>query len=293
MGASVTNPCVVCGRPTPDGYACVAETERACQQLTEIAELVPAARDVMYRQTSTSGSHSPPGPRDLLDYGAGARLDAVQTALTGWARIVADERGAAVWVAVNGDIIGQAANWLAGQLVWLRHKEFVDDVLREVGDCAHTMRGIVATPAGRVYLGPCGADRLRASIVGDQWESELVVCDGDVYGRPGAATGRCRACGTDYEQEPLREKLDDMVRQRAYRASDLKDAYGLNPATVRKWAERELITACDRDDQGRPLYRLGDVLDVAASETARREAARSKRERRKAAREAEAAVTPG
>lgn len=302
----MTNTCVCgCGRTLTDGYAHTDCTERARRQLAEIAELTEPARDVMYRQTSTSGSHSPPGPRDLLDYGAGARLDAVQTALTGWARAVAEERGAAVWVAMNGDIIGQAAQWLAGHLEWLRHKEFVDDVLREIGDCVHAMRGIVATPAGRVYLGPCGAEielcgAGKADDVGIWWYCELRhhhksdhsfeghgldhfrTCKGDVYGRPAAATGRCRECGADYDQAERLRAVTAMVEGRGYRASVIAHAYGLSANTIRGWAwvkrDREgnplndpKLKPVDHDHLKRPLYLVRDVLALHEQAEQRRQ----------------------
>ena len=293
------NRCVVCGSETPDGEACVAETERARRQLLGdercddkpgIVDLVAPARDVAYRQTTgDSIAHGAPGPRDLLDYGAGAKLDAVQNALTGWARVVAEERGSAVWVAMNGDIISQAAHWLAGNLEWLRHKDYVDDVLREIGDCLHAMRSVVATPAGRVYLGECGAKYLDdvTEVRDDGGEGIRTYverkCDGDVYGRPGATTGGCRTCDAEHDQAERLKRNTALVQGGCYRASQLEHAYGLNAATVRKWAERGLIAASGVDGQDRPLYRLDEVLAVAKSEAARREAARAKRERRKAA----------
>lgn len=89
------NTCVVCGRPTPDGWACVTETERARQQLAEITDLTEAARATARRQVS----HGPavrggkPGPTIPIDLAAQARIDVVQNALIGWARIICEERG--------------------------------------------------------------------------------------------------------------------------------------------------------------------------------------------------------
>lgn len=271
------NDCVVCGRPTPDGTVCVTETERARQQLAEIAELTEAARAVMYRQTATGdGGHSMPGPRDLLDYGAGARLDAVQTALTGWARVVAEERTGAVWVAAEGDAIEQAAKWLGAHLEWLRHASFVDDFLREVGDCAAAMRSVVATPAGRVYLGVCGAPLLIEGIGGP------VACEGDVYGKPGRNAAYCQTCGAAYDQAERRVQVAKLVDGKGFRASDIAHAYGISANTIRGWAWVR------RDDQGeplndpklkpvghdhlkRPLYLVADVLALAAAADQRRQ----------------------
>lgn len=298
----MTADCVVCGASTPDGWACVTETERARQQLAEIAELTEAARAVMYRQTATGTVHSTPGPRDLLDYGAGARLDAVQFALTGWVRDL-DHSG--TWTPAEGEVIPQAAAWLTDRLEIIRHVPHVDDILREIWDCLMAMRSVVAAPAGRVYLGVCGAQRAHGGLCCggvcfeddftdecDCWchRGEPEKCDGDVYGKPDKPSAVCNKCGAYYDQAERRVQVAKLVQGGCYRASQLEHAYGLNAATVRKWAERELIVAREQDGQGRPMYRLDEVLAVAASESERLEQARQKRHQRRGA---VAGVTPG
>lgn len=92
------NTCVVCGRPTPDGHACTAETARAGGQLAEIVELTGPARDVAHGQTSRGGAggSGKPGSRLPFDLGATARLDAVENTLATWARHIAETRGVAL-----------------------------------------------------------------------------------------------------------------------------------------------------------------------------------------------------
>jgi hypothetical protein len=282
---SSQNECVICGRPTPDGYACVADAvDRPRQLLAEITDMLPAALDVSHRQArhgTGGGASGKPGSALPLDLGATARLDGVRTALTTWARHVAEERGVTVPTGPQ-DPIHVAARWMAAHCEWMRHRAEVDEWLRDVEACARIVRGIARGPADRVYLGPCGAERWVPDPGDDEFGTD-VECDGDVYGLPDGDTGRCRTCGAEFDQGERQRWLTDEVRQRAYRASELEHAYGLNSATVRKWAERKLIAAHGQDGQGRPLYLLGEVLDVAASEAARREAARVKRERRRTA----------
>jgi hypothetical protein len=88
--------CLRCGRPTPDGYVCVAETAKAAEQLTALADMVPAARAVAHRLGSTQGhgnGSGKPGSTLPLDLGATARLDAVMNALGGWVRLISEQRG--------------------------------------------------------------------------------------------------------------------------------------------------------------------------------------------------------
>jgi hypothetical protein len=309
------NTCVICGRPTPDGYADVAcGVDRPRQLLAEITDMLPAALDVAHRQArhgtggggTGGGGSGKPGSALPLDLGATARLDGVQAALTKWIDRIAVTRGTTrPWFNHHGHPITVAAHWLTPHLEWLRHQPAHDpdhhgntwsthQWLRDVEACARIVRGIARGPADRVYLGPCG-EIIDCCVSTECIQGETEVCDcwchkgepdrcqGDVYGLPGADTGRCRTCGAEYDQGERQKWLTAEVRQRAYRASELEHAYGLTSATVRKWAERGLIVAHGHDRQGRPLYLLGEVLDVAASEAARREQARQKRERRRTA----------
>jgi hypothetical protein len=211
-----------------------------------------------------------------------------------------------------------AAQFLQAQLPWLAHATdeqggpYAASVFAEIRDCASRMRATVEGPADRRYLGPCGADvprgetdRLILEYGGDEdigWEAILVPCEGDVYARDGAPAGHCRTCGAQVNTDERRKWLDAEVRSRAFRAAEIASAYGINVKTIRSWAtERQArydhsgtqveaarpaklhVHGWDRD--GRPLFLVGDVLDLAAVDAARREQARAERARRAAARE--------
>lgn len=271
------NTCRVCGSATPDGTVCVTETERARRQLAEIWNLVEPARAVMYRQTATGDSgHARPGPRDLLDYGAGARLDAVQTALTGWARDLSDDQ----WRPEPGEVITQAAAWLAERVEVIRHVQQADDILREIWDCLMAMRSVVATPAGRVYLGTCGAAWTDWNPDGTPLEAGY--CDGDVYGKPGKAASYCQTCGAAYDQDERRLQVTRLVDGKGFRASVIAHAYGISANTIRGWAwvrrndkgepiNDPKLKPVGRDERNRPLYLVADVLALAAAADQRRE----------------------
>jgi hypothetical protein len=79
------NPCVRCGRPTPDGYACSNCAYRAGDQLHDIADMTPAARDIAhgFAHRGTGGSSGKPGSRLPFDLGATAKLDARPTTPSG------------------------------------------------------------------------------------------------------------------------------------------------------------------------------------------------------------------
>lgn len=213
------------------------------------------------------------------------------------------------------DPIIAAAQFLLAQLDWCRHATdeqggaYAVGVFAEIGDCAGRMRSLVEGPAAQRYLGPCGASLCASTYEG--WTCVLThehptrhtagdggvrngatwmsygepepprTCEGDVYGRPGADKGRCKTCGAQVSQDERRAWLDDTVRQYAYTAREIADAYRINVKTIRSWADRGLLAEHGRDRDGRPLHNLGEVLELAAGDAARREEARAERARRR------------
>jgi hypothetical protein len=136
------------------------------------------------------------------------------------------------------------------------------------------------------------------------------TCDGDVYGRPGATNATCRTCHTQHAQNDRQAWIGDITRDRAYRAAHIADAHGIHVKTIRSWADRGKLTAWWSDGEqlhewttlevedgtieqvkarlaeiadevkarGPRLFVLGDVLDLAAADAARREQLRASRE---------------
>lgn len=291
--------CVRCGRPMAEqAYADQRCADRAAAQLAEIADMTQAARDIATGQASHSGGSGgsgKPGSRLPFDLGATARLDAVQNELTTWARHVAEERGAHfVSAAFEGhrvaDPIVEAASWLERNLEWLRHRQEIDSFMVDVEVCARVVRGLARGPTEQKYLGPCGAvEQIDVTTFGHQPGSQTMdgpTCEGDVYGRVGAKTGACRTCGAEVAQDERRAWLDDVRRDWLFTAKDIADAYQLNVKTIRSWHNRGQLAAHGYDPDGSPLHKIGEVLDLAAADAARRETERAKRERRAAARAA-------
>lgn len=285
--------CVRCAsRLDGSAYACRSCADRAERQLAEIVDITPAARDVAHGQSrrgTGGGSSGKPGSRLPIDLRSSARLDAVQRELTKWVDRIGTERGITrPWFSAHGDEITTAAAWLTGHLEWIRHRSDADEYLTDVDACARVIRGIARGPVDQRYLGPCGALILPQS---DQGGSEVgrdtPECSGDVYGPQGGSTGSCRTCGAQVSQHERRAWLDEQTRDRAYRASEIEDAHKVKAHTIRMWAARGLVAEHGRDRLGRPLYLLGDVLDLAAAMAKRRAETEAKRLRREASRHVE------
>jgi hypothetical protein len=280
------NRCVVCERPTADGYACVDETRRAVEQLRQIVDMVPAARDVAHNlsRRSGGGASGKPGSRLPLDLTATAKLDSVQNALTTWARHIAEERGITRAAAVinAGGLSGVDGGSGQGDQSF-DGTDDLDEFLVDIAAAARIVAGIARGPSAQKYLGPCGADVLG------EFERE---CEGDVYARvyadgTVARTGTCRTCRATVETDERIAWLDGEVRGHAFRAAEIAQAYGLRANTIRVWATRGVLVAHGHDRDGKPLFNVGDVLDLAAVDAARRVEEQAKRARRAAARAVE------
>lgn len=336
------NLCVHCGRPCPDGYADSDCAHRAGDRLHDIADMTPAARDIATGM-ARHGSSGPSGTesRIPLNLGATQRLNAVGGNLAGWARHVAETRGIDPPQLPDplAPILGPlcrtrehcrhqsckpirdpgrptvhittvVAEWLAGHTEWIRHRKECEEFLSDVELCHRVVRSLVRGPSEQKFLGPCGAEIVLVGVTIVQDGNETyhptypATCDGDVYAYRGAKKGRCKACGAEVATSEREAWLDGEVRQRAFTAKDIADAFPINIKTIRSWAtprpeirDREgkkilqyarpaVLFPHGHDRDGRPMYLLGEVLNLAASAAARRATEQAKRARRAADRQA-------
>ncbi len=183
------------------------------------------------------------------------------------------------------DRIAVLARFLAANLGWMRHRGELDEFARDVGETAGRMRSLVDGRAEQKYLGPCRAVHSFDATEMQQRPGEGtfdVECPGDVYAFRGASNGRCRLCGAEWSTRDREAWLDGEVRDRAFRASEIASAYGLKANTIRVWHARGRLHEVSRDREDRPLFNVGDVLDLAEADAIRRHEAAVKRERRAA-----------
>lgn len=267
--------CVRCGRPTPDGFGCVTCRDRAVKQLAEIAELAPEARDVANGQIRHGGGSSAnkPGSRPPLNFDVLERLDEVTNDLQGWVRAVEEDRGSEIVSAVFAgrmvpDPLARAAMALSGQMEWLRHRPFVDEALDVVAQSARKVAGIVNGPTPGRYAGPC-------SRVGDDGKA----CGQDVTARAGAAFGTCKTCGSQYnvdeQQAWMRGEIEGYLARPVEIAGMLLQlGFPVGYSTIASYAAKGQLTAHGTDEQGHPLYRIGDVIDLRLGAQERRVLAR-------------------
>lgn len=142
-----------------------------------------------------------------------------------------------------------ALRYIAGNVTHLAHHEAAVDAFDELEHiCALVDIAIDSRPP-QVYAGPCE------------------VCRRDLYAKEGAAEVECKLCHLTYQMEDRRDYLLNAVGDQLANAATIAGAVtnlgeDVTPEDIRKWAERGRLMAKGKDHRGRPLYRVGDVLEL-------------------------------
>lgn len=202
----------------------------------------------------------------------------LRSTLAGWVRIVAEETGAEM----PADTLAAMAVWLRPRVGWLRHHKAGADAVDEITDAVEKVRRAVDRPPELWYAGPCGAavdsgrDCSCSCHIGGAYRSacdveggcEHVVgtCENELYAHVGAYNVICRECGASYDVAERRQWLlkaaedvlatGPMIARALTRMGD-----ELKEDRIRQWASRGHIVSHGRDQQGKPLYRIGDVIE--------------------------------
>jgi hypothetical protein len=155
-----------------------------------------------------------------------------------------------------------AAQFLVTQLPWLAHATdehggpYAASVFAEIRDCASRMRSLVDGPQAGRYAGPCSTQT-----------PDGTMCGQDVIARAGAAYGTCKACGSRYDvdeqQAWMREEIEGYLARPVKIAGILlRLGSPIGYSTIASYAAKGQLISHGIDDKGKPLYRIGDVIDL-------------------------------
>ena len=257
--------CPGCHRPVPDGALCRACTTRLRDDLAAVDDLA-AELETWRVKLDRIGARAPRGGQNIP---LGFRPQAVEVAdvlhmtLAGWARDIAEAVGDPLYD-IPAEHPPALAAWLADRLETARHLATAGALADEVGYAIRTVRRAIDRPADRTYAGPCDAEPFPG-----------VVCNADLYAYPGADHVVCRVCGARYGMTDRRAWLLDGVREHLATAAEISQGVGelygqpINRRTITVWHHRNRLPERGRTAQGYPLYRIGDVLDLAAGSVTR------------------------
>ncbi len=240
-----------CDRPVGDGYVCQACADKLSMALGDIPALWAELDVVLTRQARYSDPEGRGGDKALpFNLKASDTGEALRGTLNTWCRLIAEERGKDL----PEDHPAAVARWLLNHVTWLRHHRAGADAVDEITSVVHKVRYIVDRPAERIYAGPCKD------------------CNGDMYGKPGAAMVECRPCGLEYDVAEMVAWMHSELRGKlvtAREATVLLGRMGLpvQQKTIDKWRERDRLTEHSQDREGKRLYLFDDLVELAAANT--------------------------
>lgn len=265
----MTNECR-CSKPTrDDAYVCddcgdsLSRVLGEVPWLTEELEVtISRQKGVDYRSVggSSGGKKASERPSPVA-WGASEARTHLKALLVSWALFCSAEgvRNSSPSPDMPADNLPALSRWLMWRVDGLTLHEIGPDAVEEITSAvAHCHRLIDARP-DRWYAGPCNAE-------GDGRE-----CGVDLYAKSASGDVRCETCGATYDVVARRSWLLEAAEDRLADAATIArsvswlGALPLNATRVRKWAERGRIVAKAHDGD-RPLYRIGDAIDLLAKE---------------------------
>jgi hypothetical protein len=272
-----------CGQPTRDAaYVCETCADRLAVALGEVPWLAEELEVSITRQRAIpnegKGSSSatcscddddddcPHGVLPWRDEASEARRT-LHGLLAMWARFCEEEHvrhssPRTRDLDEHDDNLPALSRWLLWRVDGLTWHEIGPEAVDEITDAVAECHRMIDRRPDRWYAGPCTA------------ETEDGHCGADLYARRATGEVKCRECGAVYDVESRRRWLLDEAEDRLADAATVARAVSwlgaepLNPERVRKWAERGRIAIKGHDGK-RPLYRIGDAIDLLAGDTTR------------------------
>jgi ribosomal protein L37AE/L43A len=296
--------CPICGKPIHDNaYICAGCGQTLTKALHHIADLHSELDITLTRQArigSTNGAPPPPPeidpdpqPKNVILWGVAVQplpfhLGASKVAqdvgntISTWARVILEERRMELppipeppigplctpteckhesctvirWHVRESETV-HAAKFIAEYVWWLRRRPEAPEAYSDLLAVASQLERVIDNPPTLKYAGPCN------------------VCRKDLYVREGAGMVECRPCGMTYDMAGRREWLLEAAEDRLERAAHIAQAVTdlgspITADRIRKWAQRSQLIPHATDRLGRPLYRIGDVLDLLRNDTQRK-----------------------
>jgi hypothetical protein len=262
------HPCPLDGAALPaDRFVCRGCTGRLRGLLTDLPGLMGDLDVALAKQARFSGNVGGRSTTTALAFGyaaSEAAWVARQTILVwiDWVTAVRGHRVPDTWGEVGDYLARLALDWIA------RHPngpQCVDELTAAIRQARHC----IDRPAERRYVGVCNGTTLDA-------DGLAVICTQELYALGDHDTVECPRCGATYDVRARQDAMLNQIRDHVLTAADMAravDGLGVDITfdRIRQWKRRgQLAPVLDEagnpraDIHGRPLYRVGDVLDIVA-----------------------------
>jgi len=261
----MTNECR-CGRPTRDDASfCETCADNLVRVLGDVPWMDDELEVTITRQRGLPTEGSSAGVETPLPWhekASDARRN-LHGLLATWCRFCEEEgvRNSSPSFGLPEDNLPAMSRWLLWRVDGLSLLDIGPEAVDEITNAFAECERLIDRRPDRWYAGPCVAE----TIEGDP-------CGADLYAKRVTGVVECRNCGAGYDVAERRAWLLAEAEDRLADASTVARAVSwlgaepLTPARVWKWAERKLIVAKGHDGR-RPLYRIGDAIDLLARDT--------------------------
>lgn len=256
--------CTVCtSRPlAPGRTACTTCVGTLRGLLTDLPDKIEALDAAIgrrlhfgtpYRHGARSTTRPLPINMRAADQGHQARMLLLQ-----WVDHIAHQRQEPI-----PDTWPDIQQFLDVRATWIAAQDFGPDAITALTTALRDIIHLIDRPADRHYAGPCTATTT-------DHDGLAVDCDGELYAATNRPEVQCPRCGAIYPVAERREWLLEQAWDTIATGPDIAralagNAFGgitVNLSTLRRWASEGKLHRVDTW-QGRPRYRIGDVVNLA------------------------------
>lgn len=273
--ARISCPVAWCARPMPAARrACAACTSELERDLADVPDLTDNLQLALAKQVRMSDARAGRGGETPLPYDrrAGQAAAHLHRTIVAWVQSlragVTVTYGPACAAACGhptctyitlatepGPSTAAHSRWLLRHLRVLLGRHNAPDAVEQLTTAIRQARHVIDRPLDQVYAGPCN------------------VCDRDMYAQPGESYVTC-VCRAGYGVRARREWMLAEVEEMRLSAVDVARALTsldrpIKPALLATWVQRGRLVPVGTDAHGKPLYRVGDVMELMETQESR------------------------
>lgn len=252
-----------CSKPTrEDSYMCADCKDALWRALGNVPALVDELEVSLTKQTrfttQTSSARVSTAPPLPYDPAASRTLDTLHTQLTKLTQLCIKRNieSRDYQQRTPGETSVSMSAWLMWRVDALAAQPDIDSA-QQLVRVVQKAEYVIDRPPERTYAGPCDD------------------CGRDLYAEHSKQTVICHHCGISYDLAARRQWLLRVVNDRLATATEIARALTslelpVTAERIRQWKHRERIDVVSHDRLGRPLFRVGDIVELLHEHTHQR-----------------------